>query len=460
MLYNLSRRKFFKTTLMSLLAFSKFGSKIYSAQIKSNRKPNFIFILADDLGYGDLECTGHPYVKTPNINKLAKEGSLFTQFYVVGPTCSPSRIGFMTGLFPNRFEKHPKNYGFGKHTTVTQLLNENGYKNCHVGKWHIGNNTAPEEYGIDHYTRGRQKDPRGRDAGMTDKALEFITKNRNAPFYMNIWLHSPHPKIDPPEIYKKRYDRIKVNLNDFQSKEMQTYLKYTQNKGFDINKCMQAYCADVAALDEQVGRFLDKLDELNLAKNTIVVFSSDNGPSTGLHTKKDKDRIKGYRQNEVGSPGIFRGRKHSLYDGGVHTPFIIRWPGKVPAEKVDSTSVLAGVDWLPTVCSIAGINTKMLKLDGEDVSDILLGKSRPRKKMVIFQQYADDNKIAMREGKWKIHTNKNGKKVELYDLLKDPSEKNNMYKKNPEITKKLLSKITEYKNSLPSIENRKSSAHK
>src|SRR4051812_32403459 len=161
-------------------------------------KPNIVFLLADDLGYADLKCYGHPYAHTPNLDQLASEGTRFTQFCMTGITCCPSRTGLMTGKFPATFREYPAGAGFGKRVTVTELLKQRGYATGHFGKWHIGTNETPGTYGIDaiDVTEGasarRHRDGRGRDAGIFDDAIAFIEKHKQGPFYVNVWGHISH----------------------------------------------------------------------------------------------------------------------------------------------------------------------------------------------------------------------------------------------------------------------------
>ncbi len=250
-------------------------------------KPNIVFLLADDLGYGDLKCYGHPYARTPNLDKLASEGTRFTQFNVTGVTCCPSRTGFMTSKFPATFREYPANAGFGKRITITELLKKQGYATGHFGKWHIGDKQTPGTYGIDAINvddgedKARQRqDPRGRDANIYDAAIKFIEKNKTGPFYVNVWGHVTHFPVNPPQGLVDRFKDLTVKETDF-SPYMQAKFDWVRKNGGDVSERMRRYLADVSSLDDSVGRLLKKLDDLGLRENTIVVFSSDQGRRKG-----------------------------------------------------------------------------------------------------------------------------------------------------------------------------------
>jgi arylsulfatase A-like enzyme len=287
-----------------------------------------------------LGSYGHTQVKTPHLDRLAMQGTLFTQFYVNGSVCSPSRTAFMTSHFPARHAMHghldtpEQNQARGMPSwidpavpTVTRLLSEAGYTTAHFGKWHLGSGPgAPDlgAYGIDDYgmmdANGRAWDASSpffraqSTAALMDETIRFIRSHRDKPFYVNVWTLVPHAILNPTEEQMQPYKRLSPGGPKFPHKS-----------------AAQIYYASVTDLDTQVG-----------------------------------------------SAGPFRGRKRSLYEGGVRVPGIIRWPGKVPAGRVDDQSVFSGVDWLPTVCKLAGVSLPPdLKPDGEDMSDVLWGHPRP-----------------------------------------------------------------------------------
>ena len=396
------------------------------------KKPNIVFLLADDAGYGDFGFTGHPYVKTPAIDKLAKQSTFFKNFYVGGATCSPSRTALMTGRFPASFQKHPAEYGFGKAITITELLRAAGYRTGHFGKWHIGADDKSGTYGIDvvQHSGGNRKDPRGRDAVITDNAIEFIKSNKDKAFYVNVWFHTPHNPVNPPQPFVDRFKNLNINPLDFKGTYMEDYLVEMKKSGEDIEVGMKKRLGDLAQLDEQVARILRVLDELGLSENTIVVFTSDNGP------------------NDFGFPGVFRGRKHSLHDGGVHLPLLVRWPNHVHAGRVDAKSVLAGVDWLPTLATVAGAKYDEKDLVGENVLDIWKGKERDRKNDLFWRVPNPKATAVMLRGNWKFHLERKGP-PELYDLATDPGERKNLAAQHPALVRDLTAAVNRWTATLP-----------
>lgn len=407
---------------------------------KSAQKPNIVFILADDAGYGDFGFTGHPYASTPALDRLATQSTFFKQFYVGGVTCSPSRTSFMTGRFTPSFEKYPAQYGFSGAVTVTELLRRLGYRTGHVGKWHIGAVTANGTYGIDSIKvlGGNRKDPRGRDAAITDEAIAFLRASKGGPFYLNVWYHTPHNPVNPPQPFVDRFKNVAIAPADFKGPYMRDYLLAQKKAGENIDLELRKRLGDLAQLDEQVARLLRALDELGLSEDTIVVFTSDNGP------------------NPFGYAGIFRGRKHVIAEGGVREPLLVRWPGRVVAGRVDEKSVLHGVDWLPTLVRLAGgkIDPKDAQgLVGEDVSDVWLGKARPRTTDLFWKVNGDKKPTALRRGDWKFYvpgTKKSkGPVVELFDLAKDPSETTNLAGRHPELVRDFTAVVARWKATLP-----------
>ncbi|MEM6468938.1 MAG: sulfatase-like hydrolase/transferase [Planctomycetota bacterium] len=414
----------------------------------AKQPPNIVLMFADDLGYGDLGCYGHPYAKTRALDRLASEGTRFTQFYVTGVTCNPSRTGLMTGLFPARFPKYAADFGFGDRATITELLKRQGYTTGHFGKWHIGPRNQDGTYGIDKIeTLGKGRDKSiGRDTLLYSAAIDFIRKNRDQPFYVNVWGHATHFPVNAPETFVAKFDDVKVNRDDF-APTMQHKFDECVKIGGDLDRSMRQYLGDVYQLDQNVGRLLETLDELKLSNNTIVVFSSDHGPAPMILGKQGARK---YSNNMLGYAGAFRGGKHSQLEGGIRVPFIIRWPGNVPAGRTDSTSVCSFIDWLPTLASIAGINELPKNLDGEDISDIWRGSTRQRATPLYWKASARGATPAMRKGKWKLHLpRKQRGEPKLYDLDADPSERNNVSGQNPKVLKSLSAELTSWVETLP-----------
>lgn len=411
-------------------------------------KPNVVFVFADDLGWGDLGCYGHPYAETPAIDGLAKQGTRFTQFYVTGVTCCPSRTGIMTGMHPARFQRYPADFGFGDRVTITELLQKHGYRTGHFGKWHIGPETHGV-YGIDEYSpgRGTKGTPRGRDAGLFDAAIDFITANRDRPFYVNVWGHITHYPVNPHPDLAAKFKELSVDRDDF-SPTMQHKFDECEKIGGNVDECMRRYLGDVHSLDAAVSRLLKTIDDLGLRENTIVVFSSDHGPAPVLLGAKQES--KEFSANMLGYAGEFRGGKHEQYEGGVRSPFIVRWPGRVRAGHVDRESVISGMDWMPTLAAITGIENLPDQLDGEDVSDVWLGTKRVRTKPLFWKTSSAGSSPSMREGTWKLHLKRRRQGgIELYDLRADPSESRNVAEQNPDVVRRMRRTLDAWVAELP-----------
>ena len=286
-----------------------------------------------------------------------------------------------------------------------------------------------------------------------DEAIQFIKTNQDRPFYANVWTLLPHALLNPTPEQLAVYDDLDPRSDDPAFRPwMQKYLGAAK----DIQSQMKIFCASLTDLDTQIGRLLDALDELKLADNTIVFFSSDNGP--------EDYRISNASNAGVGSPGPLRARKRSMYEGGVRTFGLLRWPGKVAAGRVDETSVLCGVDWLPTVCKLAGVTLPAaVQPDGEDVSDIWLGKPRARSKPLHWEwlfnvQGSQDGYVppmlAIREGQWKLLVNHDGSQAELYDIPQDISEEHNVAAQHADVVKDLSAKALAWAKSLPASKAR------
>ncbi|MDX2432217.1 MAG: sulfatase-like hydrolase/transferase [Bacteroides sp.] len=432
-----------------------------SVKLVQNFKPNIIFIFADDLGWGDLSCYGNSRVKTPSLDRLASEGTLFTQFYVAGSVCSPSRAGIMTGQYParNRVFGHFASTAINQRrgmpnaldpdlVMLTDMLKGAGYTTAHFGKWHLGN-ISPAEYGVDVY-RTNELSNMGDDPldiwsaearptctkDILDETLKFIKQEGN-PFYVNVWLSDVHATLNPS---KEQMDRVADEVKNWR----------WPSDGIEYTSVEQVYLATLLEMDRQIGLFIDKLEALGIRNNSLIIFSSDNGPEDyQLHNS---------RHSGVGSPGPFRGRKRSIYEGGIRVPFIISWPGKIPAGKVNDQSVVSGVDFLPTLACITGAKAANERaLDGEDMSEVWLGSDRKRSKDLFwewrYQVFGHSvNKppmIAVREGDYKLLLNPDKSRVELYNILTDPGELNNLASQEPELAMRLSEKAMTWFQNLP-----------
>lgn len=426
-------------------------------------RPNIVFLFADDLGYGDLGCYGHPYARTPNIDRLAQEGTRHLQFYVTGVTCCPSRTGFMTGRFPARFPVYPANGGFADHVTVTQRLQEAGYATGHFGKWHIGPVSTPGTYGIDvvEVAGGNRRGAQGRDTHIYDAAIRFIEEHRDRPFYVNVWGHISHHPVNPLDAFADRFRNVEFQESLFPT-PMQAKFETVRQRGGDVADCLRKYLGDVSSLDDDVGRLLARLDELGLTQRTIVVFSSDHGapaiPSVEQELKRsaaDGDgatvSLASVRLNLMGSNGHLRGGKHNSYEGGVRSPFIVRWPGRVPAGRVDADSVTSGIDWLPSLCALAGVDAGAADLDGEDVSGCWFGEStHVRTRPLLWKTSNPRADVTLRDGAWKLRLpGTKRSELELFDLSRDPGEQHNLAGERDDVVQRLRRIAEDWNRTLP-----------
>ncbi|GIW94598.1 MAG: N-acetylgalactosamine-6-sulfatase [Pirellulaceae bacterium] len=449
-------------SLMGMILVGLFAAAELAAQNPAEpmrERPNFVFILADDLGWGDLGCYGHPHIRTPNLDRLASQGTLFTQFYVNGSVCSPSRCAFFTGQYPARHRIH------GHYATVQQnaargmsqfldpavlnvasLLRAAGYRTAHIGKWHLGSQSGgpdPRAYGFDFVgstERGGANGPAGdpyyrakSTALFVDEALEFIRDQPDRPFYLQLWTLVPHATLNPTPEQMEPYQAFRPG-----------------GRNFPHASAAEIYYASVTDLDTQIGRLIRELDAMGLAEKTIIFFSSDNGPED-IH-------IRNAGHSGVGSAGPFRGRKRSLYEGGVRVPAILRWTGHVPAGRVDNESVWAAVDWLPTVCRLAGVTVPDHHLlDGEPMDDVWLGQSRPRRTKLYWEwrfriagePFHHSPQLAIRDGYWKLYVNPDGSRLELYDMRTDHMQWNNLAEKYPEVAQRLKEDLLAWAGTLP-----------
>ena len=450
---------------ISLIMVLMFGPTILCGQ--QMERPNVIVIFADDLGWGDLGSYGHRQLKTPALDQLAKEGKLFTQFYVNSPVCSPSRASLMTGRFPAELGIHghfatPESNGsrgmpnfLDPHTkTITQVFKDNGYSVGHFGKWHLGHSSdapLPTAYGIDvaiTNTSNSKDDfklwyPTKRSKAtklVLDETTKFIVDNRENPFYVNAWLVDPHAVLNPSEKQMKKYEAMSPK----------PYAKKHYGQKVKHHGAPQIYYATVTEMDRQIGIFLDKLDALGLKDNTIVIFTSDNGPEVM--------EISNASHSAAGSPGPFRGFKRSLYEGGVRVPLLVRWPNHIKESTVDSNSVISAVDFIPTLTTLCGLSTgDKLKLDGEDMSSSWLASPKKRTKPLFWEwrfgivgrPLDKSPMLAMRQDKWKLLMNPDRSRVELYDLINDPSELDNRALDEPQLVNEMSVTLLSWKSQLP-----------
>jgi len=372
---------------------------LFAAIATAAERPNIVLMLADDLGYGDLHCYGGMEMITPNLDKLATEGLRMTSWYAGHPNCSPSRTALMTGRTPSRVgvrnwipEDSPMHLRASE-ITIASLLKKTGYTTCHSGKWHLNGafnkptQPQPGDHGFDHWFSTQNnaapshKNPNnfvrnGKPAGphegysahvIVDEALNWLKSSRDAtkPFFLYVCFHEPHEPIASDEKYSKLYPS-----------DMPTY---------------SAHHGNITQMDDACGRLLRGLDEMKLRENTLVIFTSDNGPAiTPAHPH--------------GSAGPLRNKKGSCYDGGIREPGLIRWPGHTKPSTTSDEPV-GHVDFLPTICEITGIPVPAdRKIDGASWLSVLGGGQVKRTTPLYwhFNQAFGGPLVALRHGDWKI----------------------------------------------------------
>ncbi|MCG9792345.1 sulfatase family protein [Flavobacterium algicola] len=418
-----------------------------------NKQPNIIFIFADDWGYGDLGIHGSTFLKTPNLDKMAAEGIDFQNFSVVNPVCSPSRVGVITGQYPSRqsvhghfatveshIDRNMPDWLDPKAPMLPRMLKEAGYATAHFGKWHLTNTDvqdapSPLEYGYDEYAAFNIA---GRLHQMSAdstiyKSIDFIKRHKNKPFFINAWIHAVHTPFYPKDKYLKQFDHL--------------------------NEQQQVYASVVAEYDDRIGLLFATLKELGLDENTLVVFSSDNGPEITGTLKKLNDNSTGPGLGtyySVGETKGLHGRKRSLFAGGVRIPFIVRWPSSVPKGVVNKTTELAATDLLPTFCELAGAKyPKGYEPDGESIVTAIKGGDYTRQRPIYWDwRFSNDTlyfwpSAAIEESKWKLITNKKMNRTELFDISTDWAEQKDVAAAHPEIVKSLVAKIEAFQKSLP-----------
>lgn len=434
---------------------------ILAVPVVAADRPNVVFILADDLGWGDLGCYGQAKIRTPNIDRLAAAGMRFTQAYAGNAVCAPSRCCLMTGKHPghahvrNNQQWKPGQQWSGQiplpadTVTLPKLFQSAGYATGSMGKWGLGspeNTGDPAKQGIGHFFgyycqahahnhypqyvwRNGEKVPlEGNDGTATGQqhtqdlfeveALKFVRDNKNGPFFLYLPFTVPHLALQVPDDSLAEY-KGKFEETPYRGKAYQHH-----------NTPRAAYAAMITRMDRTIGRLMDLLRELKLDQNTIVVFSSDNGA------------IDGYAGTDArffGSLGKLRGMKGSLYEGGIRVPLLIRWPGHV---KPGTTSDLPVAFWdmLPTLCEAAGIEAPK-GLDGVSILPTLTGRGEQVRHEFLYWEFPSyRGQQAVRAGKWKIVRQelvKGPSAFELYDLETDPSESRNLAAVHPEVLKRL-----------------------
>ena len=440
----------------------------------ADERPNIIVVLCDDLGYGDLECYGHPHIKTPNLNALAEGGIRFTDFYSAAPVCSPSRVGLLTGRSPNRAgvydwipearratpDRREQVHMRRSEVTIPKLLQSGGYQTCMAGKWHCNsefNNAKqpqPGDFGFDHWMATQNnaspshKHPsnyvrNGKPVGViesfscqiaVEEGLRWLAEaDANVPFFLFLPFHEPHEPVASPENLVAEYASVATSHDQAQ------------------------YFANVANVDSAVGKLIAGLNKMNLRDNTLIIFTSDNGPET-LNRYRNANR-------SHGRPDPLRGMKLHTTDAGFRVAGIMNWKGHIEPGQTVSTPV-SSLDFLPTFCELANVEVpEDLALDGTGFLPATRGKPIRRDKPLVWAYFnaLNDARVAMRDGKWKVLAKLNGGRLkkmqnittanlaavrdasltdlEIYDVTNDIHEDNNLARSQPENAKRLREKL-------------------
>lgn len=482
-----------KLSLASVLVISWGMSDSSSRGIcaEQNARPNVVFILADDLGYGDVGCYGQQKIKTPHIDQLAKDGLRFTQHYTGAPVCAPARCVLMTGQNLSIAQiRNNRDSGNGRifpgqwpitedAVTIAEALKQNGYVTGAFGKWGLGpSNTSGSsiKQGFDRYygyncqrnahsfyppfldsdereirinkypIPGHDRKPSGEinaddyraetyapDAILSE-SIKFIDDHKDEPFFLYLPFVEPHVAMQPPQEWLDRYP-TDWDAEHGAYRGQNGYLPHPRPRA--------AYASMISDLDEHIGTVLERLDHHGLTGKTIVVFTSDNGPT---HEGSDKRfHIGGAACKFFNSNAGLRGYKGSCYEGGIRIPCIVKWPDHVtPATETDLPSYFP--DWFPTICRLTGSKLPTnQQLSGIDLTPVLIGESvPPREEPMVWEFHGYGGIIAIRDGQWKaLRRNISRKEAtdwELYNLIADRSESHDLASQHPEIVKRLEEK--------------------
>ncbi len=452
-----------------LLVFALSG--IVCGPVRAADRPNFLVILCDDLGYGDLACYGHRTIKTPHLDKLAGQGWRLTDCYSAAPVCSSSRAGLLTGRTPSRvgvYDWIPDGNVMhlpATEITIAELLKKGGYDTAVAGKWHCNGKfnsdeqPQPGDVGFDHWFATQNnaapshRNPtnfvrNGKKVGPTkgfsshvvaEEATAWLKSRADQarPFFLYVCFHEPHEPIDSPNDIVKRYET-----------------------GGATKKGQALYYANVENLDAAVGKLMAALDEMQLADNTLVFFTSDNGPET-LNRYGDAWRSHGV-------PGPLRGMKLWMYDGGIRVAGIMRFPGRTKPGEEPSVPI-SSLDLLPTFCELAEVETPQDRtLDGASLTPLFAGGQVKRRQPLFWHYYnaIGEPKLAMRDGDWMLlatvelpHDGKIGggfkrsmmplikraqpKSYELYNLVTDQSQRQDVAAREPKRVASMAARLGE-----------------
>ncbi len=421
------------------------------ASVGGAKQPNVVFIVADDLGWRDTGFMGSSLARTPRLDKLAAEGVVLDRCYSASPVCSPARAGILTGFFPqsvglNNYLSSPaNNFRWGQlqrpltpQQTVAESFAGAGYHCGHFGKWHLGE-WSPTAYGFHEEKSTVTYHPnsdaffRASSAAITSDALEFMRRNREVPFFLNIWFQAVHAPVVVNAQDLAAYADLEARSGDH-SGWTSAYMESLRNEvgETDFQARHRVYQTFVGGIDRAVGQIVDTLDELELSGDTVIFFTSDNGP--------EDRRLVAAANPGTGDTGGLRGRKRSLYEGGIRVPGFWWAPGRISGGR-RIQHAFCGVDAYPTALGLAGIRVPE-DLDGEDVSGIVSGEveDAPRERdlfwyyenLIVGTEY-DSPPIALMAGSWKYLTDRSGSMCELFDLDADAEERINLASSRPDL---------------------------
>ena len=432
------------------LMLSSFAMAQNKGKSPLKKKPNVLLIYTDDQGSLDMNIYGAKDLYTPNMDKLAKNGVRFTQFYAAAPVCSPSRASLLTGRYPQRAglaTNASSNRGGrsempAEQLTIAEMFKGAGYATGHIGKWHVGYSpeTMPNQQGFDYsfgfmggcidnyshffYWDGPNRHDLWRNGQeiwqdgkyfpdlMVKETCQFLEMNKEKPFFLYWPINVPHYPLQGEEKWRQYYK--------------------------DLPSPRNMYAALVSTMDEKIGQILNKLEELGLAENTIVILQSDHGFST-------EERTFG----GGGFAGPYRGSKFSLFEGGIRVPAIISWPGVLPKNEIRE-QFASNIDWFPTLAELSGISLPQRKIDGKSLVPIILSSKAPSVHETFFWQSGggNDPQWAVRHGEWKLLHNPmqaqpsemNADKFFLVNMKENYYEQKNEAEQHPDIVKALTEK--------------------
>jgi arylsulfatase A-like enzyme len=450
----------FKKIIIAFFLLATFTAE--AQQTGRAKQPNIIFIFADDLGYGDIGCYGQQKIETPNIDRLAKNGLKFTQFYSGSSVCAPARSSFFTGQHtghtPIRGNKQFPPEGQtplpDSVVTLANILQQNGYATAAFGKWGLGfneNSGDPNKKGFDRFygyncqsiahdyyppylwdnhtkvdlSVNKEKDSVYSAALIQQQAIDYIQQQNNKPFFVYLAYTLPHGDVIGPDDHFYKYYASKFKEKPLAGKDLKT--REHNSKPEPLPHAQ--FAGMVSRLDAYVGEVVKALTKTGQLQNTLIIFSSDNGP----HKENGGD------PEFFNSNGPYRGIKRDLYEGGIRVPFIASWPGKV--KPAVTTQPAALWDLFPTFLDLAAVNTKKTT-DGISLLPTLFkNKSQPQHDYLYWEFHENDGRQALRWKNWKLvklNVNKADKTVtELYNLEKDPAEKLNLVNQFPDVVKQM-----------------------